>query len=195
MEKLANTQEPIDKLISKRWSPRAFNPEFIIDKKSILSLFEAARWAPSCYGDQPWKFILFLKDDITPWTRALNCLSIGNQNWAMDASILIVVCANKLFTHNNEPNRWSQYDTGASAENICLQASSLGLAAHQMGGFDEAKIRNLSNIPVQFDILSIIAIGKPLDESSFSAEQKERENLPRKRKELDEVYFNNKWNE
>ncbi|HCK04648.1 MAG: nitroreductase family protein [Methylophilales bacterium] len=193
MQKPATTEVPIDQLISNRWSPRAFNSEFVIDKKSILSLFEAARWAPSCYGDQPWKFILFQKEDITPWVSALNCLSVGNQNWAMDASILIVVCANKLFAHNNEPNRWSQYDTGASAENICLQALSLGFAAHQMGGFDEIKIRNLSNIPEQFDILSVIAVGKPLDEGVFSQEQKDRELLPRKRKLLNDIYSNNKW--
>jgi len=193
MQKPATTEVPIDQLISNRWSPRAFNSEFVIDKKSILSLFEAARWAPSCYGDQPWKFILFQKEDITPWVSALNCLSVGNQNWAMDASILIVVCANKLFAHNSEPNRWSQYDTGASAENICLQALSLGFAAHQMGGFDEIKIRNLSNIPEQFDILSVIAVGKPLDEGVFSQEQKDRELLPRKRKLLNDIYSNNKW--
>jgi len=193
MKKLADTEAAINKILAERWSPRAFNPEFVIDNNSLLSMLEAARWAPSCYGDQPWRFVIFQKSDITAWIRALNCLSIGNQNWAMDASILIVVCANKFFDHNKEPNRWAQYDTGASAENICLQAVSLGLSTHQMGGFDEEKIRNLSNIPEQFDILSVMAVGEALKESAFSEEQKIKEQLPRKRKAINEIYFNNKW--
>ena len=90
MKKLANTEVQIDKLISERWSPRAFDPNFLINDKSIKSLMEAARWAPSCFGDQPWRFILFEKSDATFWTKALNCLSVGNQNWAMDSSLLIV---------------------------------------------------------------------------------------------------------
>jgi nitroreductase len=193
MKKLAGTEVAINKLLAERWSPRAFNPEFIIDNNSLLSLLEAARWAPSCYGDQPWRFVIFQKHDITSWVGALNCLSVGNQNWAMDSSILIVVCANKVFDHNKEPNRWAQYDAGASAENICLQAVNLGLSTHQMGGFDEEKIRNLSSIPEQFDILSVMAVGKALEESDFTEEQRIKEQLPRKRKALNEIYFNNKW--
>ena len=158
MKKKATTEVPINDVIAQRWSPRAFDPNYIIEDDSIKSLFEAARWAPSCYGDQPWQFILFNKKDATSWTRALNCLSIGNQNWAMDASILIVVCANKNFNHNNEPNQWAHYDTGAAGENICLQATSMDLSAHQMGGFDKEKIRNLSNIPINFDILACMVV-------------------------------------
>ena len=193
MKKIADTEVAINKILAERWSPRAFNPEFIIDNNSLLSLLEAARWAPSCYGDQPWRFVIFQKEHITSWAGALNCLSIGNQNWAMDASILIVVCANKVFDHNKKPNRWAQYDTGASAENICLQAVNLGLSTHQMGGFDEEKIRNLSNIPEQFDILSVMAVGEALKESAFTEAQRIKEQLPRKRKALSEIYFNNKW--
>ena len=117
MKKIAETIVPINDVISKRWSPRAFDSNHVIDDNLIKSLFEAARWAPSCYGDQPWQFILFKKEDTTSWVGLLNCLSVGNQNWAMDTSIIIVVCANKNFNHNNEPNRWAQYDTGAAAEN------------------------------------------------------------------------------
>ena len=111
----------------------------------------------------------------------------------MDASILIVVCANKNFNHNGEPNRWSQYDTGAASENICLQAVSIGLAAHQMGGFDQEKIRNLSNIPSEFDILACMAVGKHLDESKLSPVQKQKETQVRSRKPLKDIYFINEW--
>ena len=193
MKKKATTEVPINDVIAQRWSPRAFDPNYIIEDDSIKSLFEAARWAPSCYGDQPWQFILFNKKDATSWTRALNCLSIGNQNWAMDASILIVVCANQNFNHNNEPNRWAHYDSGAAAENICLQATSIGLSAHQMGGFDQIKIRNLSNIPLEFDILACMVVGKSLDEVKLSKVQKDKELQARSRKLLKDIYFINEW--
>ncbi|MDA9211385.1 nitroreductase family protein [Methylophilaceae bacterium] len=193
MKKKATTEVPINDVIAQRWSPRAFDPNYIIEDDSIKSLFEAARWAPSCYGDQPWQFILFNKKDATSWTRALNCLSIGNQNWAMDASILIVVCANKNFNHNNEPNQWAHYDTGAAGENICLQATSMDLSAHQMGGFDKEKIRNLSNIPINFDILACMVVGKKLDESKLSKIQKDKEGQVRSRKKLKDIYFINEW--
>ena len=193
MKKIANTEVPINKLIAERWSPRAFDSNYMIEEDSIKSLFESARWAPSCYGDQPWQFILFKKDDATGWSSILNCLSIGNQNWAMDASILIVVCANKNFNHNGEPNRWGHYDTGAAAENICLQASSMNLGAHQMGGFDQGKVRNLANVPAEFDILACMVVGKHLDESKLSQVQRDKETQVRSRKPLKDIYFINEW--
>ena len=193
MKKLANTEVEIDRLLSERWSPRAFDPNFLIDDESIKSLMEAARWAPSCFGDQPWRFVLFKKSDATFWTKALNCLSVGNQNWAMDSSLLIAVCAHQNFEHNNESNRWAQYDTGAAAENICLQSTSLGLKAHQMGGFDSLKTKLLAAIPDDYDVMSFIAIGKCLEESEYNDEQRKKEMAPRKRKALKELYFINKW--
>jgi len=193
MKKIATTEVPINEVIAQRWSPRAFDSHYVMAEDSVKSLFEAARWAPSCYGDQPWQFVLFKKEDATAWTSALNCLSVNNQNWAMDASILIVVCANKNFNHNKEPNRWAHYDTGAASENICLQATSIGLSAHQMGGFDQDKIRNLSNIPIKFDILSCMVVGKNLDESRLSKVQKDKEGQVRSRKALKDIYFINEW--
>ncbi|MBT4571132.1 MAG: nitroreductase family protein [Nitrosomonadales bacterium] len=194
MKKLADTEVQIAPLIAERWSPRVFDPEFIMDENSVKSLLEAARWAPSCFGDQPWKFVIFHKKDASMWAKALNCLSVGNQNWAMDTSLLICVCANKNFKHNDNENKWAKYDSGAASENICLQSTYLGLAAHQMGGFDSDKIRNLANIPVEFDVVSFIAVGKPLAEDLLSNEQHEAEGAKRKRLKLSEIYFENEWN-
>jgi nitroreductase len=194
MKKLADTEVQIAPLIAERWSPRVFDPEFIMDENSLKSLLEAARWAPSCFGDQPWKFVIFHKKDASMWAKALNCLSVGNQNWAMDTSLLICVCANKNFKHNDNENKWAKYDSGAASENICLQSTYLGLAAHQMGGFDSDKIRNLANIPVEFDVVSFIAVGKPLAEDLLSNEQHEAEGAKRKRLKLSEIYFENEWN-
>ena len=80
MKKPAITQVKIDELIASRWSPRAFNPEFLMNDGLVKALFEAARWAPSCYGDQPWKYILFNKQAATAFSAALNCVSVGNQD-------------------------------------------------------------------------------------------------------------------
>ena len=156
---------------------------------------EAARWSPSCMGDQPWQFITFHKKDATSWTQALNCLSVGNQNWAMDASILILACARQSFSNNQKPNRWNQYDTGAACENICLQATSIGLVAHQMGGFDVEKSRQLFQIPSQYDLMSFIAIGYPLAVEKISAEALVKEKEARKRKPLREIFYTNQWGE
>ena len=95
MEKKALTQAPIHDLIADRWSPRSFDPEFILGDDDIHSLMEAARWAPSCRGEQPWKFVLFSKSDATMFSQALNCLSVSNQDWAMDAALLIVTTTNR----------------------------------------------------------------------------------------------------
>ena len=195
MKKPAITEQPIHSILSDRWSSRAYDPDQLVSQESFLSLMEAARWSPSCMGEQPWQFISFHKKDATSWTQALNCLSVGNQNWAMDASILILACARQSFSNNEKPNRWNQYDTGAACENICLQATSLGLVAHQMGGFDVEKSRQLFQIPGQYDLMSFIAIGYPLAEEKISAEALVKEKEARKRKPLREIFYTNQWGE
>jgi len=195
MKKPAITEQPIHSILSDRWSSRAYDPDQLVSQESFLSLMEAARWSPSCMGDQPWQFITFYKKDATSWTQALNCLSVGNQNWAMDASILILACARQSFSNNEKPNRWNQYDTGAACENICLQATSLGLVAHQMGGFDVEKSRQLFQIPGQYDLMSFIAIGYPLAVEKISAEALVKEKEARKRKPLREIFYTNQWGE
>lgn len=195
MKKPAITEQPIHSILSDRWSSRAYDPDQLVSQESFLSLMEAARWSPSCMGDQPWQFIVFHKKDATFWTQALNCLSVGNQNWAMDASILILACARQSFSSNEKPNRWNQYDTGAACENICLQATSIGLVAHQMGGFDVEKTRQLFQIPSQYDLMSFIAIGYPLAIEKMSAEALVKEKEARKRKPLREIFYTNQWGE
>jgi len=195
MKKPAITEQPIHSILSDRWSSRAYDPDQLVSQESFLSLMEAARWSPSCMGDQPWQFITFHKKDATSWTQALNCLSVGNQNWAMDASILILACARQSFSNNEKPNRWNQYDTGAACENICLQATSIGLVAHQMGGFDVEKSRQLFQIPGQYDLMSFIAIGYPLAVEKISAEALVKEKEARKRKPLREIFYTNQWGE
>jgi nitroreductase len=193
MEKKAQTKTSIHDLIASRWSPRAFDPEYIIEDSQIDALMEAARWAPSCRGEQPWRFVLFNKSDATAFAQALNCLSTSNQDWAMDSSLLILTCTNRFYRHNNQENGFAHYDLGSASENICLQSASMGLAAHQMGGFSNDNARELSRVPEKYDILSFIAVGKTLDINSIRSELIDREKAPRERLPLKDIFTYNKF--
>jgi nitroreductase len=194
MQKPAITQIEIDKTITARWSPRAFDANKSVTQVQVVALLEAARWAPSCFGDEPWRFIVFDKaTDTSAWQNAFDCLVEGNQAWVKNTSLLILVCADTLFGHNQKPNRWGQYDTGAAAENLCLEATSMGLAAHQMGGFNADAAREKFNIPEQYTLMAMIAVGYQADVNQLSEELKERELAPRKRKELGELFFSGMW--
>jgi nitroreductase len=194
MKKTANTQVAIDHTIAARWSPRAFDANKSVTQEQVIALLEAARWAPSCFGDEPWRFVVFNKvTDVSAWQNAFDCLVEGNQAWVKNTSLLILVCADTLFTHNKKSNRWAQYDTGAAAENLCLQAASLGLAAHQMGGFSADAAREKFNIPEQYTLMAMIAVGYQANVDELSEELKEREIAPRKRKELGELFFSGMW--
>jgi nitroreductase len=194
MQKPAMTATPIDDLIAARWSPRAYDATKTVTQQQILSLLEAARWAPSCFGDQPWRFVVCDKtSNPQAWQQAYDCLVPGNQAWAVNAPLLILICADTLFSHNQKPNRWASYDTGAATENLCLQATSLGLAAHQMGGFDGAKARELFNIPVQIEMMAMVSVGVMAEAETLPDELREREQAARTRRSLGELFFNGLW--
>ncbi|HEY3327813.1 MAG TPA: nitroreductase family protein [Novimethylophilus sp.] len=194
MKKPAITSTPIHDLIAQRWSGRAYDPAKAVSREQISALLEAARWAPSCYGDQPWRFIVWDRNtDAASWQRAFDCLAPGNQSWVKNAPLLMLTVADSLFNHNSQPNRWAQYDTGAAAENFCLQAEALGLMAHQMGGFDADKARATFGVPLQFMPMAMVAVGYPADPVTFTPEVAERETAPRKRRELGELFFEGAW--
>lgn len=194
MKKPAITQTPVHDLIANRWSGRAYDNTKPVSHEQILSLLEAARWAPSCYGDQPWRLVVWNKtENSTGWRAAFDALSPGNQGWVKDAPLLVLACADTLFNHNDQPNRHAQYDTGAAMENLCLQAEALGLMAHQMGGFDAEKMRVVAAVPSQFTLMAMISVGYPADPASFSAEVAQRETATRKRRELGELFFSGTW--
>ena len=194
MKKPAITQVPIDNLIAARWSGRAYDASKKVSAKQTLALLEAARWAPSCYGDQPWRFIVWDKNtDVAAWQKAFDCLVPGNQAWVKDAPLLFLIAADSLFAHNGKENRWGQYDTGAAAENLCLQASSMGLMAHQMGGFDSDKARKAFVIPEQYALMAMLSVGYPANVATLGGEVLEREIAPRKRRELGELFYAGTW--
>ena len=194
MHNPAITQVPINETLANRWSGRAYDAAKSVSHEQIITLLEAARWAPSCFGDQPWRFIVWNKNaDAQTWQQGFDCLVPGNQAWVKDAPVLLLTCADTLFNHNQKPNRWAQYDTGAAAENLCLQASSMGLMAHQMGGFDADKARETFAIPAQYIPMAMMTIGYAADISTLEGEVLTRETAARKRRSLNELFFADSW--
>lgn len=193
--KPAETEQDIAPLIAERWSGRAFDASSPISNEHIISLCEAARWAPSCYGDQPWRFLVWNRfDDKQAWQQALDCLSPGNQEWAKNAPLLILTTSVKTFSHNNADNRWVGYDTGSASLSLCLQATSLGLMSHQMGGYDADKLRKTFSLPDDIECWAMITIGYPTPLDSLNEEQLERELKQRSRRPLTEQFYINNWN-
>lgn len=194
MQKSATTQAPIQEQIAKRWSPRVFAEDKYVSKAQIVSMLEAARWAPSCFGEEPWRFVVCDKA-INPaaWQLALDCIVPGNQTWAKNAPLFILVCASTLFTHNDKPNRFAEYDTGAAVMSLCLQATDMGLFSHQMGGYDTDKAKTVFNIPDDIQPMAMVALGHYGEVDSLDEELKTREQAERKRKALGELFFDGTW--
>jgi len=192
--KLAQTQVPIHELIARRWSGRAFDAQKTLPRTQLLALLEAARWAPSCFGDEPWRYIVWDRGrDQAAWQKAFDCLAEGNQIWVRNAPVLMLSSADASF-RNGKPNRWGQHDTGAASENLCLQAASLGLMAHQMGGFDVEKIRHAFAIPERYMPMAMIAVGYPGPVSVLENEKyREMESAPRRRQPLEQCFFEAAW--
>ena len=194
MLKPAITQVPINESIANRWSGRAYDASKQVSHEQIIALLEAARWAPSCFGDEPWRFIVWDKNtDKNAWQQAFECLVPGNQGWVKDSPVLMLVCADSLFNHNQTPNRWGQYDTGAAAENLCLQASHMGLMAHQMGGFNADKAREQFAIPAQYMPMAMLCVGYAADIATVTGEALTREMAERKRQPLGALFFADSW--
>lgn len=192
--KSATTAVPIHDIITKRWSCRAFDAARPVNREQIVALIEAARWAPSCFGDEPWRFIIWDKStDSAAWNKAFDCLVEWNQNWVKNAPLLILVTANSVFHKNGKPNAWGQYDSGAAAENLCLQAVAMGLMAHQMGGFDADKVRKEFGVPEQFSCMAMIAVGYQGEATVLNEELKELEIACRARTALGEHFFEGAW--
>lgn len=196
MLKPAITQQPIHDLLAQRWSGRAYDAKQSVSTAQIISLLEAARWAPSCFGDQPWRFVVANQaTHPQAWQTAFDCLVPGNQGWAKEAPVLLLICADTLFSHNEKPNKWAPYDTGAATENLCLQATALGMMAHQMGGFDAELARTSFQVPARYQLLAMVAVGFPAAIDTLDDEAKQRETSERSRKSLGTLFFNGVWDQ
>ena len=192
MEKLAETHYPIHDLLRKRWSPRAFSSR-PVEPEKLRSLWEAARWAPSSYNEQPWSFIVATKEDEAEYAQLLSCLVEGNIQWAKHAPVLMVSVAKLHFDENGERNRHAFHDVGQAVANLIVQATALGLVVHQMAGVFPDKIRELYGIPEGYEAVAGIALGYPGDPATLPERLRQRELAPRSRKTIREFVFAGRW--
>jgi nitroreductase len=177
-------QHPVDELFLDRWSPRALSGEGVTDEE-LMTLFEAARWAPSSYNNQPWR-ILYARRETEQWPVFFNLMVEGNQAWAKDAAALLLFVSKETFDFNGKPYPTHSFDTGAAWENLALQATMLGLVTHGMQGFDYERARTELNIPEGFRVEAMVAVGHPGDPAKLPEPLRERE-APSGRKPLSEI--------
>ena len=192
MKNPAPAQFPIDPLLAHRWSPRSF-ADRPVEAEKLRQLFEAARWAASCFNDQPWYYIVATRDEPAQFQKLLDCLVDANQVWAKVAPVLAISVARTKFKHNGSPNRHAQHDLGAASAFLALQAESLGLAIHQMGGFNASRARESFHIPADHDPMAAIAIGYPGDPASLPEKLRDREQAPRTRRPISEFVYSGDW--
>ncbi|HUJ39193.1 MAG TPA: nitroreductase family protein [Candidatus Acidoferrales bacterium] len=192
MEKAAPAEYPIEVLLSRRWSPRAFENR-PVEATKLGHLFEAARWAASSYNEQPWNYIVATREHPAEFQKMLNCLVEFNQSWAKAAPVLAISVARTTFRENGSPNRHAQHDTGAASTTLALEAVALGLAVHQMAGFVPDQARMTYHIPQEFEPMAAMAIGYPGDPGGLPDKLRERENAPRVRRPISEFVFSGDW--
>ena len=192
MEKPAPTDYPIEEILRRRWSPRAFSDRNV-EAEKLLSLFEAARWAPSSFNEQPWSFIVATKNKPEEHAQLLTCLGEKNQQWAKLAPVLMVSVASLNFEKTGKLNRHAFHDVGLAMGNLLVEATALGLFVHQMAGFSVEKVRETYGVPPDFEPVAAIAVGYPADPEILPEPFREQEMGPRKRKPVGSFVFENKW--
>jgi len=184
----------IHNILSSRKSIRAFDRRSIRET-DLLRLFEAARWAPSSRNEQPWRFISARKEDSESFEKMAACLFDSNKIWARHASALILVLAKNKFTDSDMPNTYALYDTGMAVANLGFQATAQNMSLHQLGGFDHARAIELFHVPDGYNPVVIIALGYQGSSESLPEPYRTREEMPRKRKDLDELHFKKQFGE
>ncbi|NUM25002.1 MAG: nitroreductase family protein [Candidatus Buchananbacteria bacterium] len=191
-ENPAPTDAQLLSAIKRRWSPLAFSSE-PIEAEKITALFEAMRWTQSSRNEQPWRIIYATKDDGEIFDQLASLLTQDN-GYLKDAYMLMLVCAVQNFAYKNLPNRMHQYDTGAAAHALFLQAVDMGLVAHEVGGFDKEKPYELFKIPKEVSLLVMMGVGYPGDESKVDpALLKKRYENSRVRRSVTDFAFRGKW--
>jgi nitroreductase len=190
IENLRRPECYLDPMFLHRWSPRAFDPE-PIPQHILDTLFEAARWAPSCYNEQPWVFLYASSKEDLP--LYLDLLVETNRVWARSAPVLAFAFARRHFRHTGDPNRWAAFDCGAAWMSLTLQARMLGLYTHGMAGFHRDRVYGALGVPeADYEVICAIALGRYGDPETLPPEKRQIER-PNDRKPLSEVAVRGKW--
>ena len=188
----AVTDHPVHELIAKRWSPYAFADRSVAER-DLRSLFEAARWAPSSYNEQPWSYIVATKDQPADYEKILSCLVEANQEWAKAAPVLALGVATLRFARNGKPNKAAVHDLGLAAAGLVLEATARGLVVHQMIGIEPERARELFGIPEGSEAYTGLAIGYAGNPAALPEKLRERDVGPRHRKPLNDFVFGARW--
>jgi nitroreductase len=192
-EEAAKARQPtyeIQSFIRDRWSPRSMTGEEMSDEQ-ILSLFEAARWAPSSYNNQPWRFI-YAKRNTPEWNNLFNLMVDFNKSWTQHAAAIGVIISKKTFDHNGKPSRTHSFDTGAAWMSLALEGSHRGYVVHGMEGFDYDKAKTALEIPDDHQVEAMFAVGLKAPKEALSAELQKKE-APGLRRPLTEIVMKGKF--
>jgi nitroreductase len=175
---------PVDDIFINRWSPRAMSGD-PVSKDELMSLFEAARWAPSSFNNQSWRFLYSLKGSDT-WDTFFDLLLEGTQTWVKNAGALVVILSKTTFDYNGKPSKTHAFDSGAAWQNFALQGSINGLVIHGMQGFDYDRAKSELQIPGEYEVQAMAAIGKPGDPDDLPEALREKD-IPSGRKNVSEI--------
>jgi nitroreductase len=185
MAETTQTDQPLLDPIARRWSPRAFAEREPTDEELTL-VFEAARWAASCFNDQPWRYIVVRRGE-PAFADAVAGLVPGNQVWASAAPVLGFSLASPNFSQTGKPNKHAWHDVGAASAQLSIQAASIGLMVHQMAGIDREVVRERFAVPESLEVVAGLALGWAGDPDELGESLRERELAPRSRRPLDET--------
>jgi nitroreductase len=190
--KKATTDHPVHDLIASRWSPYVFSDREVEDGE-LCSIFEAARWAPSSYNAQPWRYLVARRSQAEAFERMLSCLVELNRMWAAAAPVLAIGVVHRNFEHNGKPNKASEHDLGLASAGLSLQAAALGLSVHQMIGIEPQRVREVYGLPEDFEAFTALAIGYAGTQDSAPEPLRQRDEAARARKPLPEIVFGRHW--
>ena len=188
----AHPDHAIEPLLVRRWSPYCFADQDVTTP-DLLALLEAARWAPSSYNEQPWRYLLARRSNAAAFAKLLSCLVEGNQAWAKFAPVLLIGITIHTFARNGKPNKAAAHDLGLASSNLSLEATARGLVVHQMIGIEPERVRELYSLPAHSEALTAIAIGYGGTGGNLPDALAERDRTPRTRRPIDTFVFDDGW--
>jgi nitroreductase len=185
-------ESPVHDLIENRWSPCLFE-EKTVSEQDLRSIFEAARWAASCFNEQPWRYIVARRERQDEFARLLTCLVEGNQIWAKSAGVLVLGVVSLRFSRNDKPNRHAMHDLGLASAQLTMEATARGLYVHQMAGILPDKAQDLYQIPEGFETVTALAIGYRAFPVDIDSDLAKRDLTPRRRRPSSAFLFESGW--
>jgi nitroreductase len=192
MRKTAPLDHPVHDLIAERWSPVVFDPR-PVEAAALRSVLEAARWAASCFNEQPWRYVVGVRGDGAAWDGVLACLAPANQAWARHAPVLMLGVAATTFARNGRPNAHARYDLGQATASLALEATHRGLFVHPMAGFSPEGARERFGIPPDHDPVVALALGHAGDPAAADEALRARDASARTRRPLAAFVHGEAW--